>query len=161
MNELLNELGIKSKSISSGIIEKIKKRENIEILEKYDKSVLKELNQKLNEDKNDLFAIVQKRRMAYVEKVRRQSRGEGGFIDLSRDQDDTANLSCGIQEISRTIDKITNIIYVKEKEEKEEKEKEKKKIEKKRLEEDANIVLIIVLTLLMINMLYRELYPNT
>ena len=154
MNELLNELGIKSKSISSGIIEKIKKRENIEILEKYDKSVLKELNQKLNEDKNDLFAIVQKRRMAYVEKVRRQSRGEGGFIDLSRDQDDTANLSCGIQEILRTIEKITNIIYVKEKEE----EKEKKKIEKKRLEEHANIVLIIVLTLLMINMLYRDFY---
>ena len=52
------------------------------------------------------------------------------------------------------IEKITNIIYVKE-------EEEKKKIEKKRLEEDANIVLIIVLTLLMINMLYRELYPNT
>jgi hypothetical protein len=40
MNELLNELGIKSNSISSGMIEKIKKRENIEILEKYDKSVL-------------------------------------------------------------------------------------------------------------------------
>ena len=154
MNELLNELGIKSKSISSDIIEKIKKRENIEILEKYDKSVLKELNQKLNEDKNDLFAIVQKRRMAYVEKVRRQSNGQGGFIDFSRDQDDTANLSCGIQEILRTIEKITNIIYVKEKEE----EKEKKKIEKKRLEEHANIVLIIVLTLLMINMLYRDFY---
>jgi len=153
MNELLNELGIKSKSISSGIIEKIKKRENIEILEKYDKSVLKELNQKLNEDKNDLFAIVQKRRMAYVEKVRRHSRGEGGFIDFSRDQDDTANLSCGIQEILRTIEKITNIIYVKE-------EEEKKKIEKKRLEEHAKIVLIIVLTLLMINMLYRELYST-
>jgi hypothetical protein len=157
MNELLNELGIKSNSISSGMIEKIKKRENIEILEKYDKSVLKELKQKLNEDKNDLFAIVQKRRMAYVEKVRRHSRGEGGFIDFSRDQDDTANLSCGIQEILRTIEKITNIIYVKEKEEK---EKEKKKIEKKRLEEHANIVLIIVLTLLMINMLYRELYST-
>jgi hypothetical protein len=136
------------------MIEKIKKRENIEILEKYDKSVLKELKQKLNEDKNDLFAIVQKRRMAYVEKVRRHSRGEGGFIDFSRDQDDTANLSCGIQEILRTIEKITNIIYVKEKE-----EEEKKKIEKKRLEEHANIVLIIVvLTLLMINMLYRDFY---
>jgi hypothetical protein len=91
-----------------------------------------------------LFEIIQKRRMAYVEKVRSMYRGnlnDGGgkgrggekrplyhydsdeelcleceddtTIDLTRDQDDTANLVCGMQVISRGIKKIDRIIQKK------------------------------------------------
>ena len=67
-----------------------------------------------------LFELVQKRRMAYVEQVRNRRRGGGyddisndNMIDLSRDQDDTANLACGIGLIGRSIDKIEEIIQKK------------------------------------------------
>ena len=113
MNQLLNELGIRDDSIASSMIDKIKQKETIELLQSYDISILKELNKTLNQEANDLYQIVHKRRMAYVEKVRKHSNGQGGFIDLSSDQDDTANLSCGITAIYRVMDEIDKIIYKK------------------------------------------------
>ena len=113
MNQLLNELGIRKASIASSMIDKIKQKETIELLQSYDISILKELNKTLNEEANDLYQIVHKRRMAYVEKVRKHSNGQGGFIDLNSDQDDTANLSCGITAIYRVMDEIDKIIYKK------------------------------------------------
>jgi len=113
MNQLLNELGIRKGSIASSMIDKIKQKETIEVLQSYDISILKELNKTLNQEANDLYQIVNKRRMAYVEKVRKHSNGQGGFIDLNSDQDDTANLSCGITAIYNVMDKIDKIIVKK------------------------------------------------
>jgi hypothetical protein len=113
MNQLLNELGIRKGSIASSMIDKIKQKETIEVLQSYDISILKELNKTLNQEANDLYQIVHKRRMAYVEKVRKHSNGQGGFIDLNSDQDDTANLSCGISAIYNVMDKIDKIIVKK------------------------------------------------
>uniref|UniRef100_A0A6C0KH60 Uncharacterized protein n=1 Tax=viral metagenome TaxID=1070528 RepID=A0A6C0KH60_9ZZZZ len=113
MNQLLNELGIRKASIASSMIDKIKQKETIELLQSYDISILKELNKTLNEEANDLYQIVHKRRMAYVEKVRKHSNGQAGFIDLNSDQDDTANLSCGITAIYNVMDQIDKIIVKK------------------------------------------------
>jgi hypothetical protein len=113
MNQLLNELGIRKASIASSMIDKIKQKETIELLQSYDISILKELNKTLNQEANDLYQIVHKRRMAYVEKVRKHSNGQSGFIDLNSDQDDTANLSGGITAIYRVMDQIDKIIYKK------------------------------------------------
>lgn len=112
MNHLLKELNIHT-SIASSMIHKIQQKETIDILEKYEIPVLKELNNILNLDANDLCMIVHDRRMAYVEKVRKYSNGGRGFIDLSSDQDDTANLSHGITAIYRVMDKIDKIIFEK------------------------------------------------
>lgn len=112
MNHLLKELNIHT-SIASSMIHKIQQKETIDILEKYEISVLKELNNILNQDANDLCMIVHDRRMAYVEKVRKYSNGGRGFIDFSSDQDDTANLSHGITAIYRVMDKIDKIIFEK------------------------------------------------
>jgi len=113
MNQLLNELGIRKASIASSMIDKIKQKETIELLQSYDISILKELNKTLNQEANDLYQIVHKRRMAYVEKVRKHSNGQAGFIDLNSDQDDTANLSCGITAIYNVMDQIDKIIVKK------------------------------------------------
>jgi FtsZ-binding cell division protein ZapB len=113
MNQLLNELGIRKDSIASSMIDKIKQKETIELLQSYDISILKELNKTLNQEANDLYQKVHKRRMAYVEKVRKHSNGQSGFIDLNSDQDDTANLSCGITAIYNVMDKIDKIIVKK------------------------------------------------
>jgi len=113
MNQLLNELGIRKASIASSMIDKIKQKETIELLQSYDISILKELNKTLNQEANDLYQKVDKRRMAYVEKVRKHSNGQSGFIDLNSDQDDTANLSCGITAIYNVMDKIDKIIVKK------------------------------------------------
>ena len=113
MNQLLNELGNRKGSIASSMIDKIKQKETIELLQSYDISILKELNKTLNQEANDLYQIVHKRRMAYVEKVRKHSNGQSGFIDLNSDQDDTANLSCGITAIYNVMDKIDKIIVKK------------------------------------------------
>ena len=123
MNQLLNELGIRKASIASSMIDKIKQKETLDILDKYEIPVLKELNRSLNQEANDLYKIVDKRRMAYVEKVRKHSTGERGFIDLNSDQDDTANISCGITAIYRVMDEIDKIIHKKYDQEKKNKNK--------------------------------------
>ena len=64
-------------------------------------------------DKNKTFEKVMERRMAYVNKIRRQNQNQNnnnGFIDFSRNQDDTENLSCGITIMSNAIEKINTII---------------------------------------------------
>jgi hypothetical protein len=99
-------------------------------MKKYSKSLF-EIIQKRR------MAYVEKVRMAYVEKVRsRRNLVSGGgkrsvyrydadgelrvdyvddnTIDLSRDQDDTANLVCGMQVISRGVEKIERIIQKKD-----------------------------------------------
>ena len=99
-------------------------------MKKYSKSLF-EIIQKRR------MAYVEKVRMEYVEKVRsRRNLVSGGgkrsvyrydadgelrvdyvddnTIDLSRDQDDTANLVCGMQVISRGVEKIERIIQKKD-----------------------------------------------
>jgi hypothetical protein len=104
MNQLLNELGIRKDSIASSMIDKIKQKETIELLQSYDISILKELNKTLfNQEANDLYQLYQ---------IVHKRNGQSGFIDLNSDQDDTANLSCGTA-IYNVMDKIDEIIVKK------------------------------------------------
>ena len=93
----------------------------LNVLEYYDTLVLEELQNYMKKYRSSLFEIIQKRRMAYVEKVRRHhtliessSKQDGdNMIDFSRDQDDTDNLACGMEVIRRGIEKIEQIIQKK------------------------------------------------
>jgi hypothetical protein len=110
----------------------------LNVLEYYDTLVLEELQNYMKKYRSSLFEIIQKRRMAYVEKVRSRRNLAGGgrgekhsvyrydadgelcvhydddnTVDLTRDQDDTANLACGMQVISRGVEKIERIIQKK------------------------------------------------
>ena len=116
----------------------------LNVLEYYNTLVLEEVQDYMKKYKKSLFELIQKRRMAYVEKVRSMYRrnlndggGKGGggqkrslyhydsdgelcleceddtTIDLTRDQDDTANLVCGMQVITRGVKKIDRIIQKK------------------------------------------------
>jgi hypothetical protein len=93
----------------------------LNVLEYYDTLVLEELQNYMKKYRNSLFEIIQKRRMAYVEKVRRHhtllesssKQDSDNMIDFSRDQDDTANLACGMEVIGRGIEKIEQIIQKK------------------------------------------------
>jgi hypothetical protein len=80
---------------------------------------LEEVQDYMKKYSKSLFDIIQKRRMAYVEKVRSRRGGyddksNDNMIDLSRDQDDTSNLACGMQVISRGVEKIERIIQKKD-----------------------------------------------
>jgi len=97
----------------------------LNVLEYYDTLVLEELQNYMKKYSKSLFEIIQKRRMAYVEKVRRHhtllassskqdadNMGDN-MIDFSGDQDDTANLACGMEVIGRGIEKIEQMIQKK------------------------------------------------
>jgi hypothetical protein len=141
VNDLIDDLrmtrGNFVSEIARGLDDSEKSSNILNVLEYYDTLVLEEIQNYMKKYRSSLFDIVQKRRMAYVEKVRsRHNLVSGGgkrsvyrydadgelrvdyendnTIDLSRDQDDTANLVCGMQVISRGVEKIERIIQKKD-----------------------------------------------
>jgi hypothetical protein len=117
MEPLLQELNIRPdclvSDLSRGLYYSESQYKIINILKKYDIDVLTTLRNLIEIDKNKTFEKVMDRRMAYVNKFRRQNQNQNnnnGFIDFSRNQDDTENLSCGITIMSRAIEKINTII---------------------------------------------------
>jgi hypothetical protein len=140
INDLIDELrmtrGNFVSEISHGLNDRDKSGHILNVLEYYDTLVLEEIQNYMKKYSKSLFEIIQKRRMAYVEKVRsRRNLVSGGgkrsvyrydadgelrvdyehdnTVDLTRDQDDTANLACGMQVISRGVEKIERIIQKK------------------------------------------------
>jgi hypothetical protein len=141
INDLIDELrmtrGNFVSEIAHGLNDRDKSSHILNVLECYNTLVLEELQSYMKKYSKSLFEIIQKRRMAYVEKVRsRRNLVSGGgkrsvyrydadgelrvdyeddnTIDLSRDQDDTANLVCGMQVISRGVEKIERVIQKKD-----------------------------------------------
>jgi hypothetical protein len=137
VNDLIDDLRMTRvnfvSEIARGLDDSEKSSNILNVLEYYDTLVLEEIQNYMKKYRSSLFDIVQKRRMAYVEKVRsRRNLVSGGgkrsvyrydadgelrvdyeddnTIDLSCDQDDTANLACGIGLIGRGVDKIEEII---------------------------------------------------
>jgi hypothetical protein len=114
MNDLLRELKMKEGNLASDMAHGLageNKHHILQVLETYDMSVLQEVRDCMRTCSNDLFDIVMKRRMEYVNRVRKNS-NVGGEIDLS--QDNTQNLACGITLLSSGIEKINHIIEKKQ-----------------------------------------------
>ena len=117
MEPLLQELNIRNNNIvsevSRGLYDFESQYKIINVLKKYDIDVLTTLRNLIEIDKNELFEKLMDRRMAYINRVRRQNQNNNnnnGFIDLSRNQDDTENLACGITIMTYAIEKINTII---------------------------------------------------
>lgn len=115
MNDLLRELNMNECNLASDMAHGLSgenKHHILQVLETYDMSVLQEVRDCMRTCSNDLFDIVMKRRMEYVNRVRKTRNVGGGEIDLS--QDNTQNLACGITILSHGIEKINGIIEKKQ-----------------------------------------------
>jgi len=126
ITELMNEFKIsKEEYIGSVISDKFIGHEStneiITRLEKYDIPTLKHIKKSMRKDSQDLYEKIMKRRHAYIDKVRRihkikkeqnmlNGASESNWIDFSGNGDDTENLVCGMNVISKGIDKIILII---------------------------------------------------
>jgi hypothetical protein len=119
VNDLIDDLRMTRGNFVSEIARELDDSEKsshiLNVLEYYDTLVLEEIQNYMKKYKSSLFEIIQKRRLAYVEKVRSRPRehddkSNDNMIDLSRDQDDTANLARGMEVIGRGVDKIEEII---------------------------------------------------
>ncbi len=127
MHDLVNDLIYELKmtpgnfvtELARGLDDSEKCSDILNVLEYYNTLVLEEVQGYMKKYSRSLFDLIQKRRMAYVESVRRRHVGynkissHDNIIDLSRDQDDTANLACGMGVFGRSIDKIEQIIQKK------------------------------------------------
>ena len=123
MESIIQELNIRKdcvvSEVSRGLYYSESQYKIINILEKCDINVLRNLRDLIEIDKNEFFDKVMERRMAYVNRVRRQIQKNNdkknlldndGFIDISRNQDDTENLSCGITIMTQAIAQVNTII---------------------------------------------------
>ena len=143
VNELKIEKNYIGSEISSKFIDDVSSKAILKILENYDADVIKYIIACMKKEQNRMFQLITKRRMNYVEQFRRKYNKEkddkvkrkvlrkktyvwldgelcieyedDSFIDFSRDQDDTYNLSCGCRVISNGIKQIDELIYYKEK----------------------------------------------
>lgn len=116
MNNLLHELKMNKMNLASDMAHGLagdNKHCILQVLETYDIDVLQEVHDCMRTCSRDLFEVVMKRRMAYVNRVRKCS-NVGGEIDLSKDQDDTQNLACGISVLCSGMEKINHIIEKKQ-----------------------------------------------
>jgi hypothetical protein len=122
VNDLIDDLrmtrGNFVSEIARGLDDGKKSSDILNVLEYYHVLVLEEVQSYMKKNKSSLFELIQKRRLAYVEKVRRggvwhNQDKEDNTVDLTRDQDDTANLARGMGIIGRGIDKIERIIQKK------------------------------------------------
>lgn len=117
MNNLLHELKMTPANLASDMADGLagdNKHRILQVLETYDIDVLQEVHECMRKCNRDLFDIVMKRRMEYVNRVRKNNNGGGGEIDLSRDQDNTQNLACGISVLCSGMEKINHIIEKKQ-----------------------------------------------
>lgn len=131
ITDLMNEFNISKEQyigsvISNKFIGDDSTNEVISKLKKYDIYTLKHIEKSMRKDSQDLYEKIMKRRQAYIDKVRRihkikkeQNRlngvvddnsSESNWIDFSDNGDDTENLVCGMNVISKGIDKINLII---------------------------------------------------
>lgn len=126
ITELMNEFKISKEEyigsvISNRFIGNESTNEIITRLEKYDIPTLKHIKKSMRKDSQDLYEKIMKRRHAYIDKVRRihkikkeqnmlNGASESNWIDFSGNGDDTENLVCGMNVISKGIDKIILII---------------------------------------------------
>lgn len=123
MESIIKELNIRNdclvSEISRGLYYSESQHIVINVLEKYDIKVLTELRNLIEIDRDMFYHKVMERRIAYVNSVRRQIQKNNdkknlvdndGFIDLSRNHDDTENLSCGINIMTQAIAQINTII---------------------------------------------------
>ena len=128
MESIAQELNIRNNCIVSEIsrgLENSRTRNNIiNVLEKYDIKVLTELRNLIHEDTNIFYNEIMERRMAYVNSVRRRKIQKNndtenlfddeGFIDLSRNQDDTENLYRGLSIMRSAKEQVDTIIQNKQ-----------------------------------------------
>lgn len=127
MESIAQELNIRNNCIVSEIsrgLENSHTRNNIiNVLEKYDIEVLTALRNLILEDTNIFYNEIMERRMAYVNSVRRQIQknndtenlfDDEGFIDLSRNQDDTENLYRGLSIMRSAKEQVDTIIQNKQ-----------------------------------------------
>jgi len=115
MNNLLHELKMTPANLASDMAHGMagdNKHRILRVLETYDIVVLQEVHECMRKCNRDLFDIVMKRRMEYVNRVRKNNNGGGGEIDLS--QDNTQNLACGIIVMCSGMEKINHIIEKKQ-----------------------------------------------
>lgn len=122
VNDLIDDLRMTRANfvseIARGLDDSEKSSDILNVLEYYHVLVLEEVKSYMKKYSKSLFELIQKRRLVYVEKVRRgevwhNQDKEDNTVDLTRDQDDTANLACGMGIIGRGIDKIERIIQKK------------------------------------------------
>jgi hypothetical protein len=121
LSDLANDLRIHVNALGNAVIDSFRRDQTAtkELLEKYPVEVLEQVNQRVKTEQHAMYEIIMKPRMAYVERERAKykKRLENGiqpdqseWIDLSRDQDDTQNLVCGMGVLSKYIDTIDEII---------------------------------------------------
>lgn len=115
MNNLLHELKMTPSNLASDMAHGLSGDNShhiLQVLETYDIDVLQQVYDCMRTCNRDLFEVVMKRRMEYVNRVRKNSNSVGGEIDLSRDN--TQNLACGISLLSSGMEKINLIIEKKQ-----------------------------------------------
>jgi hypothetical protein len=116
--DLANDLRIHVNALGNAVIDSFRRDQDAtkQLLEKYPENVLCEVKRLVTIQYHEMYEIIMKRRMAYVERERakQKKRMEQGiqsdWLDLSRDQDDTQNLACGMGIISKHIDIIDSMI---------------------------------------------------
>jgi hypothetical protein len=118
LSDLANDLRIHVNALGNAVIDSFRRDQAAtkQLLDKYPADVLCEVKRLVTIQYHEMYEIIMKRRMAYVERERakQKKRMEQGiqsdWLDLSRDQDDTQNLACGMGIISKHIDIIDSII---------------------------------------------------
>ena len=122
LSDLANDLRIHVNALGNAVIESFRRDEEAtkQLLEKYPATVLCEAKNLVKIQYQEMYEMIMKRRMAYVERERAKYRkrveqgiqpsNQSKWIDLSRDQDDTQNLACGMGVLSKYIDIIESII---------------------------------------------------
>ena len=128
MESIIQELNIRKDCIVSEISRGLNYSDTrhiiINVLEKYDIKVLTALRNLIHEDTNIFYNEIMERRMAYVNSVRRRKIQKNndtenlfddeGFIDLSRNQDDTENLYRGLSIMRSAKEQVDTIIQNKQ-----------------------------------------------
>jgi len=122
LSDLANDLRIHVNALGNAVIDSFRRdqRHTKQLLEKYPANVLYEVKKLVQTEYHAIYEIIMKRRMAYVERERAKYRkrveqgiqpsDQSNWLDLSRDPDDTQNLTCGLGVISKYIDIIDTVI---------------------------------------------------
>ena len=122
LSDLANDLRIHVNALGNAVIDSFRRDQAAtkQLLEKYPTDVLREVKALVTIQYHEMYEIIMKRRMAYVERERAkykkrlengmQSPNESRFIDYRNDQDDTHNLACGMTVLSKYIDTIDEMI---------------------------------------------------
>lgn len=126
LSDLASDLHIHVNALGNAVIDSFRRDQvaTKQLLEKYPENVLCEVKRLVTIQYHEMYEIIMKRRMAYVERERakhkkRMEQGiqfptnESRWIDFRGDPDDTQNLRCGMGVISKYIDIIDTVIAYK------------------------------------------------